>query len=186
MNAEIEAIKISLEDFRAKRASINEIIRKEEEIENEEESHSILLSKDDKEDIEFLLSIEPKVHNKEVLRKLIWSTYISKPFTDMINRQFGSNIPKCVIYCIERKDNHKKYIGKTVAEVNKRWTEHFKSSLNIGTISHQKIHEALFGHWDEFLFSVIEIVDKDQINEREKYYIKFFESDIYGYNIKKG
>ena len=68
-----------------------------------------------------------------------------------------------------------------------RWKEHVKSSLGIGTISHQAIHDALLGNWDDFIFNVIEVVNENQnLGERETYYIKLFESNIYGYNIKGG
>ena len=77
--------------------------------------------------------------------------------------------------------------GKTKAEVSKRWTEHIKTSLNIGTISRTNIHKALFNNWDKFSFTVLEEIPSDvNLGEREKYYIKFYESDIFGYNIKSG
>ena len=117
---------------------------------------------------------------------MIWSEYLQKPFNEMLKRLFLGNPPKNVIYCIENIHNHKKYIGKTSAEVSKRWTEHIKTSLEIGTIKSQNIHKALYGHWDEFTFSVIVVSEKEKISVDEKYYIKFFESDIYGYNMKSG
>ena len=104
----------------------------------------------------------------------------------MLKKIFGSKIPKNVIYCIENIKLHKKYIGKTSAEVSKRWTEHIKSSLSIGGIKHQNIHDALFEHWDEFTFSIMEEVVDNKLSEREKYYINFFETDKFGYNQKGG
>lgn len=185
-NDKLEKIKNELEDYRLRRAAINEAIRREEEVENEIDYHRIILSDMDKEDINYLLSIEEKIHNKDLLHKLIWSEYLQKPFNQMINNIFGSNVPKNVIYCIENYTTHKKYIGKTSAEVSKRWTEHIKSSLNIGGIKKQKIHEALFKHWDEYTFSILEVVTKETLNEKEKYYISFFETDKYGFNSKSG
>lgn len=175
-----------LEDYRKKCGVINEAIRREEELENEIDFHRIILSDLDKQDIEYLLSIEDKINNKDLLHKLIWSEYLQKPFNQMINNIFGSKIPKNVIYCIENIVTHKKYIGKTSAEVSKRWIEHIKSSLNIGGIKKQKIHDALFKHWDEYTFSILEITSKEQLNEKEKYYISFFETDKYGFNQKSG
>ena len=175
-----------LEDFRRRRAAINEAIALENFKEEEKLKHQISLSLQDKEDIKYLLSIEEKINNKQLLRKLIWSEYLQKPFNEMLKRLFLGNPPKNVIYCIENIHNHKKYIGKTSAEVSKRWTEHIKTSLEIGTIKSQNIHKALYGHWDEFTFSVIVVSEKEKISADEKYYIKFFESDIYGYNMKSG
>ena len=95
-------------------------------------------------------------------------------------------LPIGYIYCIENINTHKKYIGKTSAEVTKRWTDHLKNSLNIGGIKRQPIHDALFGHWDEFTFRVIEEVKDEKLSEKEKYYISFFQTDKYGYNVKSG
>lgn len=176
-----------VEDFRRKREAINEAVRREAELENEENLHRIIISDFDKQDIEYLLSIESKIHNKELLHKLIWSEYIQRPFNSMIKAIFGNKIPKNVIYCIENRKTKQKYIGKTKGVCSDRWKEHVKSSLGIGTISHQAIHDALLGSWDDFIFNVIEVVNENQnLGERETYYIKLFESNIYGYNIKGG
>ncbi len=183
---ELGAIKEELGEYAAKRAAINEAIRREEELQNEIDTHRIILSETAKEDIHYLISIEPNIHNKDLLHKLIWSEYLQVPFNNMLKRIFGSKIPKNVIYCIENIKLHKKYIGKTSAEVSKRWTEHIKSSLNIGGIKRQNIHEALFEHWDEFTFSIMEEVLDSRLSEREKYYINFFETDKFGYNQKGG
>lgn len=186
LDATLNEIKENIKDYRKRQYIINETIRKEEELKNHIDYHRIILSNSAKEDIYFLLSIKEKIHNKELLYKLIWSEYIQKAFNEMINNLFGSKIPKNVIYCIENINTHKKYIGKTSAEVSKRWTEHIKSSLNIGSIKSQKIHEALFNHWDEYTFSILEETTKEQLSEKEKYYIDFFETDKYGYNMKRG
>ena len=186
MLEETKKIQNELEDFRTQREAINQAIALENSEEEEKLKHQISLSLQDKEDIKYLLSIEEKINNKQLLRKLIWSEYLQKPFNEMLKRLFLGNPPKNVIYCIENIHNHKKYIGKTSAEVSKRWTEHIKTSLEIGTIKSQNIHKALYGHWDEFTFSVIVVSEKEKISADEKYYIKFFESDIYGYNMKSG
>lgn len=186
LESDILSIQEKLDDFRARQEAINEAIRKEEELQNEVDMHRILLTNNNKEDISYLISIEQNIHNKELLYKLIWSEYIQKSFNQMIKNIFGSRNPKNVIYCIENINTHKKYIGKTSAEVTKRWADHLKNSLNIGGIKRQPIHDALFGHWDEFTFRVIEEVKDEKLSEKEKYYIGFFQTDKYGYNVKSG
>ena len=185
--AEIDEILDQLAQYKKKRDAINEQIRIENEAQNNFDMHRIVLSDNAIEDIHFLKSIEDKIHNKELLHKLIWTEYLQKPFNLMLKNIFGSNIPKNVIYCIENHNTHKKYIGKTSGLVSNRWTEHIKTSLNIGSIKKNYIHQALDGHWDEFSFSIIEVVsDNVKLGDREKYYISFFESDKYGYNEKSG
>ena len=61
-----------------------------------------------------------------------------------------------------------------------------RKSLNIGTIKSTNIHKALYNHWDEFIFYILAETEKEKLSEMEKYYISFYESDKYGYNIKAG
>jgi hypothetical protein len=67
---------------------------------------------------------------KESLRKIIWSDFLLKALNEMIKRQFGTESPSNIIYCIE--DENGKYIGKTAQTARKRWEEHLKTSLEIG------------------------------------------------------
>ena len=186
LKQQLENTKTELEVERSKRAAINEEIRKSEEKEKYNEIHSVQLTDNEKEDIHFLLSLEDRMHNKQILYKLVWSTYLQQAYKNTFHNILGSRDPKNVIYCIENINTGKKYIGKTSAEVSKRWTEHIKTSLNIGTIKTTNIHKALYNHWDEFIFYILAETEKDKLSEMEKYYINFYESDKYGYNIKAG
>ena len=186
MLKDLDAIKSILEDERSKRAAINEELRKTEEKEKYNEIHSVQLTDNEKEDIRFLLSLEDRLHNKQALYKLVWSTYLQQAYKNTFHNILGNRDPRNVIYCIENIETGKKYIGKTSAEVSKRWTEHIKTSLNIGTVKTTNIHKALYNHWDEFIFYILAETEKDKLSEMEKYYINFYESDKYGYNIKAG
>lgn len=182
---ELNKILAELNEWKAKRDAINEQIRKEEELANEIDFHRIHLSELDKKDIYYLLSIEDKITNKEILKKLIWSEYLQKPFNQMIKNVIGNNSCKNVIYCIENINNKKKYIGKTKQEVSKRWSDHVKSSLM--NRESKILYKNLFNHWDEFTFSILEEVeDSELLGEREKFYINFYQSNIYGYNMING
>jgi Sec-independent protein translocase protein TatA len=183
---ELQNLQAELEDYRKKRNANNQQILREEKLRQGQDFHRILLTDTAKNDIGYLLSIEHNIHNKELLHKLIWSEYIQKPFQQTLKNVLGNRDPRNVIYCIENINTHKKYIGKTQGEVSKRWINHIKASLSIGTISHQSIHDALFAHWDDFTFSILEEVENESLSDREKYYISFFETDKYGYNLKVG
>ena len=183
---EIQEIQKELEEFKSARKAIIEEQKRQEEIKNKQDFYKLQLSPFDKEDIIQLRKTEPLLHNKEVLNKLIFETYYRKPMTDMFGRIVGNNKP-CGIYKITNIKNEKAYIGKSVEIVPKRWTEHIKTSLNIGNISRTKIHDAMKEYGIEnFTFEILEECSKEKLNEREKYWIAFYETNTYGYNIKSG
>lgn len=183
---EIQEIQKELESFKAARQSIIEEQKRQEEMETNRNFYMLQIGEFDKEDIKQLRIIEPMLHNKEVLNKLIFESYYRKPMTDMFGRLVGSKKP-CGIYKITNIKNKKSYIGKSVEIVPKRWTEHIKTSLNIGSISRTKIHDAMKEYGIEnFTFEILEECPKDKLSEREKYWIDFYETNTYGYNIKSG
>lgn len=183
---EIQKIQKELESFKAARQSIIEEQKRQEEMETNRSFYMLQIGEFDKEDIKQLRTIEPMLHNKEVLNKLIFESYYRKPMTDMFGRLVGSKKP-CGIYKITNIKNKKSYIGKSVEIVPKRWTEHIKTSLNIGSISRTKIHDAMKEYGIEnFTFEILEECPKDKLSEREKYWIDFYETNTYGYNIKSG
>lgn len=185
--AQIEVLTKEIAEYSAKQTAINEAIMRQRAIDEQQDFYKIRLSNEAKSDINYLISIVPNFKNPTALYKLIWSEYIQKQFNQMLKNVLGATDPRNVIYSITNLKTNEVYIGKTKAEVSKRWSEHVKSSLNIGTIKSAKIHEALYNHWDEFAFAIVEKVPlEEDLSKREKFYIDFYQSNIYGYNLKSG
>lgn len=91
------------------------------------------------------------------------------------------------IYCIENIVTKKKYIGQSVS-IYDRWSKH-KSELNHGIHDNDYMQKAWdkYGE-DNFIFSVLEICEIQELDEKEKYYIDLFDAlnrDC-GYNLKTG
>ena len=184
---ELAQVLASLDDYKKKQQVINEAILRQRAIDEQQDFYRVKLTDDAKQDIKYLVSIIDNIKNSALLYKLIWSEYIQKPFSAMLKNITGGKEIKCVIYKITNINTQEIYIGKTKADVTKRWTEHIKTSLNIGTVARSKIHDALFRHWDEFTFEILEEVDDEsKLSQREKYYINFYQSNIYGYNMNSG
>ena len=184
---QIETLTKEIAEYSAKQIAINEAILRQRALEEQQDFYRICLTPEAKSDINYLISIIPNLKNPTALYKLIWSEYIQKQFNQMLKNVLGATDPRNVIYSITNLKTNEIYIGKTKAEVSKRWSEHIKSSLNIGTIKSAKIHEALYNHWDEFAFAVVEKVPlEENLSMREKFYIDFYQSNIYGYNLKSG
>lgn len=95
---------------------------------------------------------------------------------------------KSGIYCIENKINGKKYIGKYIGVIKYRISDHI-SKLNKKKHHNKYLQRA----WDKygkenFNFYVIGIFDKENLNNKEKYYIRKFKTKNikYGYNLTDG
>ena len=170
--AELKLIEAELEEYRSKRAAINEAIRRERAIEEEADFYRIIIPEYDREDISVLSNISPKLRNKEILNKLIYETFIKRPLQEMTKRVVSGK--KSGIYKITYIKTGESYIGKS-SDIANRWTQHCKSSLNIGTIAHSTFHNILSekGIWN-FTWEILEEVPKEELTEREKYWIEFY------------
>ena len=135
-----------------------------------------------REDIHYLLTqVAPQVRNKDILPKLVWSEYLQKLTQELMKRAEIEDKPG--IYKITNVTTGKCYVGKST-KVKQRLIDHIKGSVGISTIADQKIHHAMLdeGLWD-WTFECICYCDKDQLSEKEKYYIDFFKAKDWGYNV---
>lgn len=172
-----------LTELREKHNAALEVFKKAEEDAAARNFYRIILTDFDKDDIIELKSIEPKIHNREILAKLIWEVYYSKPYTELSKRVIG-NEKVCGIYKITNIENNKSYIGKST-DIANRWKEHIKSSLGIGTIAKSNFHKVLRDEGiDAFTWEIIDVCTKDTYTAREHYWIDFFQTQSYGYNEK--
>lgn len=181
---EVDEIKKELQTFSEKRSAINEAIRRERELEEAEDFYRIDVTQEDQEDIEVLNTIAPRLRNKEALNKLIYSVFIQRPMDEMIKRVTGGR-DISGIYKITFLKTGEAYIGKTT-NIKKRWSEHIKSALDIGTIAHSSFHTRLKkdGLWN-YTFEILEEVPKENLTEREKFYIQLYGTDTQ-LNMKVG
>lgn len=91
------------------------------------------------------------------------------------------------IYCIENITNHKRYIGQSV-NIEARWCSH-KKDLNHGTHDNDYLQKAWNKYGEEkFIFYILETCEHSLLDERESYYIDYYNSldRNYGYNLKTG
>ena len=152
---------------------------------DEQDFYRIHLSIDAQEDIDKLLRFAKECHSQQPLRKLIWSEYFLKPFGEMAGRILGKD-KISGIYKITNIKDGKIYIGQST-DIKTRWSNHIKAALKIDSIAHSRVHDAMGeeGIWN-FTFELLEQCPKEKLNEREKYYIEFYQSNTYGYNKTAG
>lgn len=87
-----------------------------------------------------------------------------------------------IIYMYENLVNHKKYIGQTTKSILERHNNHKYQKYN------SYFHNALskYGE-DNFQITILDYgADSDELNAKEKYWIEFYETQKYGYNLTAG
>lgn len=90
------------------------------------------------------------------------------------------------IYKITNKINGKVYIGQTIQKPIERFYQHCAKSA-VGYALKMPIHKAILKYGkNNFLFEVLETIDKSELNERERYWISYYDSYNSGYNATFG
>lgn len=89
------------------------------------------------------------------------------------------------IYKITNKIDNKSYIGQTTQGVNRRWSEHKRDyNKNLyGSLLHKAMRE--YGI-ENFEVCVLEKVDNSKLNDREQYWIDYYNTFEDGYNQTTG
>lgn len=181
---ELNAVKTELNEFQNKRAAVNEAIRRERELEEQEDFYSIDIPQADQEDIQLLQSLDLRLHNRDVVPKLVWELFVRRPCQEMIKRVTGGR-KIGGIYKITYKKTGEAYIGKTT-DFSTRWQNHCKTAIGLEGAARATLHNRLAkdGLWN-YTWEILEEVDKDHLSAREGYYI-----DLYGtktqLNMKDG
>ena len=186
MESELDQIKTDLEAERSKRAAINEEIRRQKEVEMKQDFYRIQFSEEDKNDVEILRSIAPRLRHPEAINKVIWSTYYQKPLTELRKRLLP-NGDKSGIYKITRLKTGEIYIGSTTS-FDTRFVNHYKTALGVGTLASSQLHRTMREDGPEhFTVEILEEdIPKEKLKERESYYIDFYDSKNYGLNTIRG
>ena len=105
---------------------------------------------------------------------------------DHFNKQKRSVIILAFIYKISNSINNKLYIGKTLDSIETRWKEHCRDCKKE---SEQKrpLYNAMKKYGiDAFQIEPIEECSFEEVDEREKYWINFYNSYFEGYNATLG
>ena len=87
-----------------------------------------------------------------------------------------------IIYKITNKINQKVYIGQTIRTLEERFLEHKRAKKDF------HLHNAMRKYGEEnFIAEIIDTAtSRDELNEKEIYWINYYKSDIDGYNMKPG
>lgn len=90
------------------------------------------------------------------------------------------------IYKITNKVNGKSYIGQTIQNIKERFYQHCATKCS-QAILNMVIHKAITKYGkSNFTIEVIEEVESANLNDRERYWIRYYNSYNNGYNSTEG
>lgn len=182
---EADEVRSDLDKIKATRTAAIEAARREKDIENNLTFYCLDISDADKIDIAKLEALKPSLNKPRVLSMLIWQTWFQKPLKALSANVVGAT-DATGIYKITNIKTKECYIGQAI-HIKDRFIEHAKCGLGIDTPAGNKLYKAIqeFGLWN-FSFEVLEECPREQLNEKEKYYIDLYSSYDYGYNSTRG
>ena len=182
---ELKEIHSFLDEERAKKAALNEEILRRRALEEEQDFYRIQIDPNELNDILILRDTAARLRHPEIINKIIWSGYYQKPLAELRKRLLP-NGDVSGVYKITRLKTNEVYIGQSTS-LDKRWQEHTKSALGVGTLASSQLHRVMREDGPEnFTFELLEKVPKEKLRERESYWIDFYDSKNYGLNTISG
>lgn len=183
--AQIETLTKEIAEYSAKQAAINEAILRQRALEEQQDFYRVCLGPEAANDVEILNAARRNLKKPEIIDKIIYDNYIGKPVLEMIKRVL-QNTTCSGIYKITCIKTGEIYIGKST-DIKNRWQQHCKSAFNCGTIATSLLHTKMKQYGIEnFTFELLESVPKEQLSEREKFYINFYQTKETGLNERNG
>ena len=178
IQAEINKLKASLS------AGVEARLR-EQEKKDKINFYKLSISEADLADVKMLQNLKSSFHKPVVLSKLIWTQYFQKQMTELCDRVLGKKTT-CGIYKITNLLTEQCYIGQSV-NISDRWKQHCKCGLGIEASATNVLYNSMQRDkiWN-FSFELLEECPKESLNEKERFWINMYQSNIYGLNTLKG
>lgn len=182
----VQKAKDELANLKAKQNAYLEEQMRQEEIQSNMDFYRMVLSDNDKEDISHLRRLQGSFHRKEAIDKVVWDVYYKPAYDVLMSHLFKKGQEKvCGIYKICSITTGKVYVGQSV-DLRVRMKDHIRAALAFGNKTNL-LYSAMSDEGPEnFTFEILEEVPRPQLNEREKYYIDFYQSAKIGLNKTKG
>lgn len=180
---QVQELQNELDKLQRQKSAAVEVLQRES-ISKTINNH-LVISRADKEDIEVINSFKNRLTNPEILSKLIWSTYYQKKVKELFTNILGTD-KVCGIYKITNINNQMCYVGQSVDILN-RFTQHCRCGCGMKTPKDNKLYAAMLDcGLESFTFEVVEECPKEELDEKEAYYIKMYNAVNFGYNSQEG
>lgn len=179
----IESSKLA--DLQAKQLAYIQAQQRQEEIDSNQDYYRLALDEIDINDITLLRELQPRFIKKESIDKLIWEVYYKPAYDILTARLFPKAIKYCGIYRITDLTTGKSYIGQSV-DIKERFRQHIKSALTYGKATNKLYSTMQKSGVHNFTFEILEEVPRENLNERETYWIEFYKTKDFGLNTTRG
>lgn len=185
---EKKRVKESLNNLKKTYLNACRLEQENEKIKSKENFYKLQLTQNDLTAIKAFRQISDSFSNskdKETVGKIIWKVYFEKATNEMISRVVGKN-NVCGIYMITNNLNNKKYIGQSV-DIGSRYKQHIKRGLGAEPASANKLYSSMKNDGlENFSFQVIQECSRQELSEKEKFWISHYETNIWGLNGNAG
>lgn len=191
-DAAITKIQSSIENYKAELEKIQNTYSaaiqarlREEEMKQKLDYYCLHLTSAEESTIALIEELKPRLPEPRVLCMLVWQTFYQKQLKSLCANVLGNKVVTG-IYKITNKIAGQCYIGQAV-DCAKRFSEHVKAGLGIDTPPQNKLYKAMLKDGIvNFTFELLEECPKEQLDEKEKFYINLYQTYDYGYNSNIG
>lgn len=175
-----------LDSLRAKQEAYNQAQLRAEAISANQDFYCLALDEFTLNDIKLLRDLQAHFVKKEAIDKLIWETYY-KPAYDTLMGHLGLTASQKVtgIYKITDTTTNQAYIGQS-ADIRERFRTHIKAALAYGPVTNKLYQAMKKSGLNNFTFEILEQVTRAELNEREVYWIEFYQTKEQGMNVTRG
>ena len=182
---EVQAAAASLQTLKQTRKAAYQSLLRQKEIKNKIDDYRLVPSNVELSDIKKLEKVKMELAKPRILSMLIWQTYW-QPLAKIKFPIILKDKTKMGIYKITNVETNECYIGQAV-DIYKRWSQHCKAGLGIDTPPGNKLYKAIQEYGlQNFTFEILLECNRDELNEKEKYFISLYQADTYGYNSNIG
>lgn len=181
LQQEVQAAAASLQTLKQTRKAAYQAILRQKEMKDKVDDYRLIPSQVDLSDIKKLEKVKMELSKPRILSMLIWQTFW-QPIAKVRFPIILKDKTKMGIYKITNIETNECYIGQAV-DIYKRWNQHCKAGLGIDTPPGNKLYKAMMDYGlQNFTFEILLECNRDELNEKEKYFISLYQADTYGYN----
>ena len=178
---EVQAEAAALQALKQTRKAAYQALLRQKEMKSKINDYRLVPSSVELSDIKKLEKVKMELAKPRILSMLIWQTYW-QPLAKIKFPIILKDKTKMGIYKITNTETNECYIGQAV-DIYKRWNEHCKAGLGIDTPPGNKLYKAIQEYGlQNFTFEILLECNRDELNEKEKYFISLYQADTYGYN----